>query len=147
MKQVDKLVEVDGIPNAFMIRRSQAIAVGLIPRYLTFMHDDGYLIYSIKRVLNKKIYVCLNSRIFHDYENTGRLSDFRLYYAIRNKILFTKEQYSYFRAIINLTFIPLVVAYYAYLALKNDPYNPKIMLLMKALKDGALSLKDNGLTT
>jgi len=143
--ETNKLIEVDGIPNAFMLRRSQAIAVGLIPRYLTFVHDDGYLIYSIKRKLGKKVYVSLNSRIFHDYETTGRLSDFRLYYAIRNKILFTKKQYSYFRAIVNLTFIPMVVAYYAYVALKSDYRNPRIGLLMKALKDGILSLKNNGL--
>lgn len=146
-KKVDscnKNMEVDGIPNAFMLRRSYAILVGLIPRYLSFFHDDGYLIYSIKRKLGKSVCVNLESRILHDFESTGRLSDIRLYYAIRNKILFTKEQFSSIRAAINLVFVIPIVVYYAYITFYKDPNNPRIKLLLKAFKDGVLNQKSNG---
>lgn len=140
-----RIIQIDGIPNAFMLRREYAIMVGLIPRYLSFMHDDGYLIYSIKHKLRKKVCVNLNSKIYHDFESTGRFSDIRLYYSIRNKILFEKEQYSKTRAIINLMFVLPVVAYYAYRAHSQYHGKFRLKLLMKAYKDGMLSLKSNGL--
>lgn len=139
------IIQIDGIPNAFMLRREYAILAGLIPRYLSFMHDDGYLIYSIKRRLKKKTCVNLHSRIFHDFESIGRFSDIRLYYSIRNKILFEKEQYSKTRAVINLMFILPVVAYYACIAFRQDHNILRSKLLMKAYKDGLLSHKLKGL--
>ena len=140
----NKNIEVDGIPNAFMLRRSYAILAGLIPRYLSFIHDDGYLIYSIKRKLRKRVCVNLDSRILHDFESYGRLTDIRLYYTVRNKILFTKEQYPTIRAVINLVFVLSVVAYYVYKAYNQDPKNPRIKLLLKAFKDGMLNHKSGG---
>lgn len=139
------IIQVDGIPNAFMLRREYAILAGLIPRYLSFMHDDGYLIYSIKHKIKKKTCVSLNSRIFHDFESTGRFSDIRLYYSIRNKILFEKELYSKSRALINLLFVIPVVAYYSFIALKQDNKIFLLKILVKAFKDGILSQKLNGL--
>lgn len=86
----------------------------------------------------------MSSRIYHDIESTGRISDIRLYYAIRNKILFEKEQYTKIRAIINLMFVLPIIAYYVYISMNHDG-KLRLRLLMTAYKDGILSQKSNGL--
>ena len=139
--KIDEMVEVDGIPNAFMLRRSYAILAGLIPQYIPIQGEDGYLIYSIKKILKKSVYVCLTSRIYHDYEETGRMSDVRLYYSIRTKILFIKERFSFFRAVLNLFFMPAFILYYGYRSLKLNPKNPRIALILLALRDGILGVR------
>lgn len=93
-----KILDVDGIPNCSVIRRSLAFRVGLIdyPRY-PFLGEDGELIYKIKR-LGYKVQVYGDSRTLHDVplnprpeERKSRNRPFRFYYAIRSKIFFLKD--------------------------------------------------------
>lgn len=137
----DRLIEVDGIPNAFMVRRDYAILAGLIPQFIPAQGEDGFLIYSIKRKLGKKIAVCTNAKIFHDYEESGRYSDVRLYYTMRTKILFIKKSFSPIRIVINLFFIPAVFGYWALKAAKSDRVNWGITILILGLIDGILGIK------
>lgn len=141
----DRIIEVDGIPNAFMLRRDYAIAVGLIPQYIPAQGEDGYLIYSIKRKLRKKVLVCTDARIFHDYEETGRFSDIRLYYTMRTKIHFIKESFSTPRKIVNLFFMPFIFAYWAFKAFKSDRTNWGLDILLRGYIDGLLGVKDRKL--
>ena len=85
-----KSIEADGIANSFMFRKSLALEVGLIPyKRVPWNGEDGYLIYKIKK-LGKKVVVLGDSKIYHDVnpDQKDRYNSFRLYYAIRSKIIF-----------------------------------------------------------
>ena len=142
MEIKDAIIEVDGIPNAFMLRRDYAISTGLIPPYIPVQGEDGYLIYAIKRKLGKKALVCTESRIFHDYEETGRFSDVRLYYSMRTKIHFIKESFPIHRKIVNLLFLPAVFTYWALKAARSDRVNWGLSILVRGYIDGLLGVKD-----
>lgn len=87
---IGQSIEADGIANSFMLRKSLALEVGLIPfRRVPWNGEDGYLIYKIKK-LGKKVVVLGDSKIYHDVDpnQKNRYNSFRLYYAIRSKIIF-----------------------------------------------------------
>lgn len=138
----NKLIEVDGIPNAFMVRRDFAILSGLIPQYIPAQGEDGFLIYSIKRKLKKKIVVSTNAVIFHDYEETGRYNNVRLYYTMRTKIHFIRMSFSFPRNIINLSFTPLVLFYWALKAAKSDRADWGTWILVRGYMDGIFGIKE-----
>ncbi|MEM3489202.1 MAG: glycosyltransferase [Nitrososphaerota archaeon] len=136
------IIDVDGIPNAFIVRRDYAILCGLIPKYIPAQGEDGYLIYSIKKNLKKKVGVCLTARIYHDYEMSGRFSDIRLYYTMRTKILFIKDSFSSVRGVVNLFFMPAVFGYWAMLSLKSSRDYKGIKILLRGYIDGLLGIRD-----
>lgn len=138
----DEIIFVDGIPNAFLVRRDYAILAGLIPQYVPAQGEDGFMIYSIKRKLNKQIVVSTNARVFHDYEESGRFSDVRLYYTMRTKIFFIKKFFSPFRKIIILFLMPIVLAYWSFKAINSDRGDSGIWLLLLGYMDGIFDVRD-----
>lgn len=80
-----KIIEVSGIPNAYMIRKHLALKVGLIPwQRMPWNGEDGYLQYKIKK-LGCRIVVIGDARVYHDISLKAlkKYNEMRLYHIPR----------------------------------------------------------------
>ncbi len=101
-----KILEVDGIANSYMFRRSVAIKAGLIPwKRIPWNGEDGYLQYKIKK-LGYKVVVVGDAKVYHDVPLNAKIkyNPMRLYYALRSKIIFHKDLDERWRFIVFLFF-------------------------------------------
>ncbi|MHA1594746.1 MAG: glycosyltransferase [Candidatus Baldrarchaeia archaeon] len=137
----NKIINVDGIPNSYVIRKKLAIKVGLIPwRRIPWNGEDGYLQYKIKK-LGYRIVIVGDAKVYHDVplEFREKANEMRLYYALRSKIIFHKDFDPKKQFILFLIFLPFYVIWYVSIALrsKNNKLR-KIRAVLEGLIDGLL---------
>jgi GT2 family glycosyltransferase len=146
------ILEVDAIPNCFMLRRSLAVKVGLIPaKRIPWNGEDGYLQYKIKKI-GYKIVVVGDAKVYHDPEREKfsykpklprKADKFRynpnlLYYALRSKIIFHKDLEAGLRYFAFLVFLPIYVAFYLYVAMNSYHKFASLRAVFDGLIDGLL---------
>jgi GT2 family glycosyltransferase len=147
-----KILEVDAIPNCFMLRKSLAIKVGLIPaRRIPWNGEDGYLQYKIKKI-GYKIVVVGDAKVYHDPEREKfsykpklyrKADKFRynpnlLYYALRSKIIFHKDLDTRLQYFTFLASLPIYVAFYLYVAMNSYYKFTSIKAVFDGLIDGLI---------
>jgi GT2 family glycosyltransferase len=147
-----RTLEVDAIPNCFMVKRSLALKVGLIPaRRIPWNGEDGYLQYKIKK-LGYKIVVVGDAKVYHDsgrehLQCKPRLyqipDKFRhkpnlLYYALRSKIIFHKDLDTRSQFLTFLLSLPIYIAFYSYIAIHSNRKLASLKAVFDGLIDGLL---------
>lgn len=137
-----RIIEIDKAANSFMIRKSAAIAAGLIEytRYPIF-EEDGELIYKVK-LKGYRVIANGDARVFHDVPYDGKiipdkLKEFRPYYSIRSKIFSISDFSPGILKVIGLLFTLCVAfPYYAYIYVL--PAKSHRFSMMKALAFGLI---------
>jgi GT2 family glycosyltransferase len=141
-----KLIDVDGIANSYMLRRSLAIRAGLIPwKRIPWNGEDGYLQYKIKK-MGFRVVVVGDAKVFHDapmpkgFTNmlkNSKYNEMRLYYALRSKIVFHRDLDNSWGFICLLFTLPGYIMFYTIIAVANNSVRNKLSGL-KAIIDGII---------
>ena len=132
------LIEVDGIPNSFMIRRSLALKVNLIPwEKIPWNGEDGYLQYKIKKS-GFRIVVNPRAWVYHDAPRDVALkyNEMRLYYALRSKIFFHRHLDELFNKVFFTFFLPLYLLWYIYIATRCENRLKCLKAVLEGFFDG-----------
>jgi len=132
-KRYNKNYAIDYAPTCFMlIKREIFTKVGMMDEKYFVYFDDTDFVYRAKQRKIKLFYIC-NSIILHkESTSTGRMSDFSLYYSLRNRIYFAKKhrRFFYFFYINNLIY------HYLVRSLKMIKNKHQWQLILKAMRDG-----------
>lgn len=121
--QLDKLLESDDFPNAFMVRREVFREVGLFNEFEFPIHYDEADFGERARRKGYKVVCNTKAKVWHDVHLTGKRkvlsgifhihSELRAYYAGRNRVIFHKKYSSRGQFLVFITlFNWIFTAYY-----------------------------------
>jgi GT2 family glycosyltransferase len=136
-----KVVDVDAFANSYMIRREAARRAGPIPwRRIPWNGEDGYLHYRIKRLGYRNVTVG-SAKVYHDVdpeEGMRRYNEFRLYYAMRSKIIFHRDLDSPANKAKFFVSLPTYAMYYIYVGARAGIAMSGAEAVLEGLLDGLL---------
>lgn len=116
--QLNKIVEVQVIPVAILIRRETLDKVGMFDDIFFAVYEDTDFCFRIRE--NGYQTVCIpRAKIWHkissDFRNQNVAILDRAYYVARNKVIFMRKHSKYFPAFI-MIFLPIYLVYFSLLS-------------------------------
>ncbi|RLE63182.1 MAG: glycosyltransferase family 2 protein [Thermoprotei archaeon] len=138
-----KIIDVDGIANSFMLRKSLAIRAGLIPwKRIPWNGEDGYLQYKIKK-LGYRVVIIGDAKTYHDIpiDSKSKYNPMRIYYALRSKIIFHKDLDEKIQFLSFIISLPIYIIWYLYIAICSKEKIKCIKASIEGFIDGLLGKK------
>ena len=134
-KRYERNYPIDYAPTCFMlIKKDVFTKIGRMDEKYFVYYDDTDFIYRAKQNKIKLFYIC-NSVIIHKESTcTGKLSDFSLYYSLRNRIYFAKKHRRFFY----IFYIENLIYHYSIRWLKMIKNRPQWHIILKAIHDGGV---------
>jgi GT2 family glycosyltransferase len=131
----DKNYQVDYSPTCFMlIKRNIFSIVGMMDEKYFVYFDDTDFVYRAREKKIKLFYI-YNSIIIHkESTSTGKMSDFSMYYLIRNRIYFAKKHRRFFYVF----YIENLIYHYSIRWFKMIRNRHQWRLMLKAMYDGVI---------
>ena len=117
-----KIIETDGFPNSYLLKRDLVISVGMTNPKIPFGGEDGFFQFKIK-LAGYKLYCVGDSYVYHDMPRVKmsiRVTPFRLYYFIRGKITFVKELFPGLSQLSFAFFIPIYFLWYLFSSINGE---------------------------
>jgi GT2 family glycosyltransferase len=132
-----KLIEVDGVANCFLVRKSLLLRAGGFPYpRIPWAGEDGYVQYKLKK-MGYKVVVVGNAKVYHDWDARKFFSRPNLiYYSMRSRIFFHRDLESTPRFTLFLLFLPFLLAYYAFVSARSSNKKESLLALVDGVEDG-----------
>jgi len=132
-KQYNKNFLIDYAPTCFMlIKKSVFPRIGMMDEKYFVYFDDTDFVYRAKQRKIKLFYIYKSSIMHKESTSTGKMSDFSLYYLLRNRIYFAKKHRWFFR----IFYIENLIYHYFIRRFKMLKNKHQWKLILRAIHDG-----------